>query len=371
MATANSINANQAGVQCLTSAGVWNGRTITAGTGISISNGDGVSGNPTITATSSALAPGVQNLGITYSSSTFTVTSANGTALSASNPAYVTLQSKSAPGKLVTITVTADQTFIDDTGASTIVGNLFGLTTGIAYANAMPFFIYAVLNDSENAISFMISRYPNTKTSPPSANIGKTGSAVADTTGSFFALSNPTVTDYDSNPCLVIGAFTMTMSSSDDWTVSALGNTSGIGQFHQGILYTMVTGQFGAASGKYFQDNGGTAPAFTTSSYSFRVNYMNNTYTIFTNFASASTAGVGAVVLRLALPYQSVSAVYGSNRTNVGATQSIGIYQPGSGNATWTQQDFTNAGGGGTLNNSDITLGSSNAGNAEFIISFV
>ena len=52
MAIANAVNAQTAGVQCLTSAGVWNGRTITAGTGISVSNGDGVSGNPTISATS-------------------------------------------------------------------------------------------------------------------------------------------------------------------------------------------------------------------------------------------------------------------------------------------------------------------------------
>lgn len=51
MALANSVNAQTAGVQCLTSAGVWNGRTITAGTGISVANGDGVSGNPTISAT--------------------------------------------------------------------------------------------------------------------------------------------------------------------------------------------------------------------------------------------------------------------------------------------------------------------------------
>jgi hypothetical protein len=53
MAIANAVNAQTAGVQCLTSAGVWNGRTITAGTGISVANGDGVSGNPTISATGS------------------------------------------------------------------------------------------------------------------------------------------------------------------------------------------------------------------------------------------------------------------------------------------------------------------------------
>lgn len=50
MAIANAVNATQSGFQSLTTGGVWNGRTLTAGTGISISNGDGISGNPTISA---------------------------------------------------------------------------------------------------------------------------------------------------------------------------------------------------------------------------------------------------------------------------------------------------------------------------------
>lgn len=54
MAVGNSVDATTAGIQSLTSAGVWNGRTITAGTGISVANGDGTAGNPTITATGGA-----------------------------------------------------------------------------------------------------------------------------------------------------------------------------------------------------------------------------------------------------------------------------------------------------------------------------
>lgn len=50
MAFNNAVNATQSGFQSITSGGVWNGRTLTAGGGISISNGDGTAGNPTISA---------------------------------------------------------------------------------------------------------------------------------------------------------------------------------------------------------------------------------------------------------------------------------------------------------------------------------
>lgn len=55
MATANAINANNTGIQAYDGAGTFNGRTITAGTGTSVTNGNGVSGNPTINATGGGL----------------------------------------------------------------------------------------------------------------------------------------------------------------------------------------------------------------------------------------------------------------------------------------------------------------------------
>ncbi len=52
MALTNPVNANVQGFQSVnTTTGVWSGRTLTAGTGISISNGDGTTGNPTISLT--------------------------------------------------------------------------------------------------------------------------------------------------------------------------------------------------------------------------------------------------------------------------------------------------------------------------------
>lgn len=55
----NSVNANETGFQSLTSAGAWHGRTLIAGTGITISNPDGTAGNPTISSTGGGFTPNV------------------------------------------------------------------------------------------------------------------------------------------------------------------------------------------------------------------------------------------------------------------------------------------------------------------------
>jgi len=193
---------------------------------------------------------------------------------------------------------------------------LFGLTTGIAYAQDVPFFLYAVANDAETAVSFMISRLPHMTFSPTTSFIGKTGSAIADTQGSFFALGDPTVADYDSNPCACIGAFRMRMSSADDWTVQTLSNgagfgtgvyvgADGIGQFHDESKFIMPVNQFGAGTGSFFKANGGTAPIFTSQSASY---YIRKTGQIlfFCNMTNTTGgAGVGAVTALLALPFVS------------------------------------------------------------------
>lgn len=51
MATNNAINLNATGIVSYNGSGVFAGRTLTAGSGISISNGNGVAGNPTISNT--------------------------------------------------------------------------------------------------------------------------------------------------------------------------------------------------------------------------------------------------------------------------------------------------------------------------------
>jgi len=77
----NAVDATQTGFQSITAGGVWNGRTLTAGTGINITNGDGTAGSPTITNTgvttftnTTAWTPNLQfggaQVGITYANQT-------------------------------------------------------------------------------------------------------------------------------------------------------------------------------------------------------------------------------------------------------------------------------------------------------------
>jgi hypothetical protein len=315
--TNNTIQLGNAGGSLTSAAALTNGQlligntgnaptasTLTAGPGINITNS---AGGITLASYMSAVA-GTYNLGISYAGGTFTVCGADGSALSASNPGYVTIPSKANPGRLITITVTANQTFVDDAGASTIAGNSFG-TASELWANDMPWFLYAVENDAEDAIAFAITRVPHRGTSPAAANFAKTGSAVADEQSKMFALGNPTITDYDSNPCMRIGAFRMTKTTAaHDWTVTALGNNDGIGRFYDGGNFVMpyaqtgAKGAAGAGTDSNFENNGGTAPTHTTNKiiYNIQESGVVQMYGGFTITAS----GIGAVDLALSVPYR-------------------------------------------------------------------
>lgn len=259
-------------------------------------------------ASSSIPTNSVTNLGITYSSSTFSVTSADGTALSAGNPGTVIINSAATPGLVVAVSVTANQTFIDDSGASTIVGNTFGFGAAETMAsNDVPFYLYAVIDDARSAVAFGISRMPAMLVAPSSAVIGKTGSAVATTNGSLFLLGNPTVADYEQNPCIMIGSFNMKLTSAGDWTVTALDNYVGIGRFQERRSFDLGTAVFGAAAGSYFRSNGGTAPIWTTQAYSYCIMPHDAMMKVYVQLTGASTGGAGAVAALLVLPLGTVN----------------------------------------------------------------
>lgn len=80
MATNNSTNQSATGIQSLTSGGVYNGRTITGTSNqISVTNGDGTAGNPTLALTSTIYVSGISfdsgsNSLTSFSAGTFTPT---------------------------------------------------------------------------------------------------------------------------------------------------------------------------------------------------------------------------------------------------------------------------------------------------------
>jgi len=338
MSIQNAINLIDTGIIAADGNGEYFGRTIIAGNGIVVAHGNGVSGNPTIAALEGI---GVVNLGISYSSNTLTVLSAGGTALSGSNIGYVTLQSKGTSGQLVTIPVTANQSIVDSGGSSEMVDNLFGLPTGDNWgANDLPFFLYAVSNDDEDAIAFMFSRVPQATVSPASGSIGKPSSADADTQGSFLSLEDVTVGDYDENPCICIGSFRMRFTqpgAADDWTVQTLAARDGIGNYQEGYEFVFPAGTMGNASGSFFSANGGTAPLFDSESARYKLS-RTGFYQLRSRSADCSTSGVGAVELRMYTPFTAVSTIYGNStmthvtdaappaKMNLAATTIVGGY---------------------------------------------
>lgn len=193
---------------------------------------------------------GAHRLGIRYNAGTFTVCCSDNSDLSVWNPAYITLQSQTS-GLLKTFSVTANQDFIDDAGASEIIGNLFGLTTGVAVTVDVPFYLYACTNDAEDQITFGISRIPNLVVAPAVGSLGSPASATANDEYSIFLLEDVTLGDYDSNLVICLGSFRMRMSNLNDWTVQSLNSGDGIGNFNEQTIFEGMLGQFGANSGTF------------------------------------------------------------------------------------------------------------------------
>jgi hypothetical protein len=246
------------------------------------------------------------NLGINYTSPVFKVTSADGTALSATNPAYLVVPSATSPGYKVVLTMTADISFIDDAGASEIAGNTFGTTTLVAWNEDMPFYLMAIPNSTNTAVTIGITRTPQ-RLQTTGQNLAKSGSAIANGQGSFFMIdSSITVANFNSSPCVPIGAFRMrkTTAATNDWTVQSLSNSDGIGRFHESTYFVMPTGQNGATSNIFSSSVGGnTIPTFNQTGKVYRVH--KNGWCHYAWDADFTTAGgVGAGNLRAHLPFQ-------------------------------------------------------------------
>jgi hypothetical protein len=309
------------------------------------------------------------NIGFSLTAGVFTIHSNNatGSALSATNPGFVRIPDLGAFGSSIVISVEANQTFNDDSHASShMLGNLFGATTGVAWDQDVPFYLYAVSNDAKTAVSFMISRVPHRTTAPVTAEIGASDDPAADDQYSFFSLGGAGFDEtlYDGNPCVCLGSFRMQkLTTADDWTVQALAGQDGIGRFQEGEVFTLAGGHFGANASSITKDNGGTAAVFSTDTGRYMVSKGGIcTYGIGLS-SDGGTDGSGSVTAEIVAPFQAgakgsdiingvaggmgtlhVIASGGSNTVNqcrIRSDNLIRILQEGSA-GFWQWADFTN-----------------------------
>jgi len=201
------------------------------------------------------------NLSFTHSAGTLTLAGADGTALSSTNPGFVVMASNATTGRMVLHTITANDTLT----VSDMTGSLFGTTSSIAWGNDMPLYVGFMADSSDANLEPVICRMPHLKTSPAtSGDIGDPSSATADEEWSVFAWNDITETNYTSKQVGIIGSLRATKAvTTDAWTLTALDAYDGAGKWNDSRTFTMVTGNNGAASGKYWGDEGGTAPSFS------------------------------------------------------------------------------------------------------------
>ena len=267
------------------------------------------------------------NLGFSLVNGKFLITQANGDGLSSTVPGYINVNSVTdGRSKLIKITGT-DHFFIDDTGASDIIGEEFGATAGRAWGFDRMFAVYAVnLDDTEAGVEFAISPNWNAKVSPITTNIGFRGTPAATPSDSnfFFLTATDVTATHDAKPCVRVGFIRMQMSASDDWTVSALDHSQGDGirQELPGIDYRMPLGQNGAEPNNYFTTT--AAPFVDTPanmSYHYRPLSDGTVYIYMTTRGAGNmNDGSDSAQTTLALPYPFKSEAGASgNRLIAGA----------------------------------------------------
>lgn len=278
--------------------------TITAGSGISITNSAGGIQIDAAVAPSQLVQQGqncsFQNFGVSLDTGVFTIAGADGTDLSSSNPAYITLNSNATFGETVLYTVTSNIEF----DMSDMTGAKFG-ASGNAWSLAMPMYFGFIADDSDTNLQFCVSRSPFMLVAPTAGNIGAIdGPSLASKDYSIF-LNGSGLNEnlYNGNQVGFIGTFTSTKDASDIWTAAALTKKDGIGQFNCGRMFSYPTGQNGAAAGYYTRAVGAaTDPNFATKVVNYMLN-IDGTCTLKYQLENCNVAGAGAVVFNPTAPF--------------------------------------------------------------------
>lgn len=264
---------------------------------------------------------GYTNIGMTVDTgaSTITIHSADGTAFSASNVGTVTFASKATPGIFVTCNVTSNVSM----DWSNMDGNTMGTEGSKAWADQLPLYVYAVLNDAENDCTFGLARMPHHAASGITANIGTPATPNADEDISLFLFESVTITDYDDNPVVVLGSVKATKNASDQWTFIALkGGSTGIGGFVLGTVFSMPPLQNGAVNNHVFTVGASTVPTFVGSHMYYGIT-PDGTIIIDLALNGVSVIGVGGNTLYVSAPLNG-TLIRNAGTFNV-ASQSVSV----------------------------------------------
>jgi hypothetical protein len=247
-----------------------------------------------------------------------------------------------------------DSTTINSYFYNGSAGVPWGTTSGRAWAEWMPLFVY-VGTDGINPCMFL-ARKPNLTTTGLGGNIGYAENPpLSPSENNVFACTINNVTaSHASIPITRIGAIKAAKNASNDWEFFPVTSyINGSGDRFESEIYNMPTGQNGADVGSYFFVSGGTGPIYVgTNFYQYSINRYGDIqlYYSFTNSAGG-TVGAGTNPLSLSIPLDAKPldganrVIQGLNRVINAATILLGHARRAGASFLW----IDNAATGGTV----------------------
>lgn len=238
-----------------------------------------VSNNEIIVNRSVTQSGNLLNFGMTYDDVTgeFKIVSSDGTNLSPANTSTVRFQGSQA-GLNQLVNTSYNYRFFDVNGSSNLTDKLFGVPSGTPWILPAPFFIYSIL-DTSNEIMMGISRIPFLSFAPSSANLSNSiVNASNNEQFNMFILdfhdgstwNIPDLANIENRVAVRIGQFLMSKPSLDDWQVQALDERAGFNVDLDMFSFRFPTGANGADSGQFYSTDVSNPVIFTTNQAFYR-----------------------------------------------------------------------------------------------------
>lgn len=264
------------------------------------------------------------NCEINYSAGTVTISGKGGVALSATNPCHIGISSNSN-GVVALATFTANVT-VTDAATSNTDGNLFGITDA-NWGNAMPMFFGVIYNGTTPYLT--LSRLPYAVSGAAAGDLCQKDDTDCDAQGDVMILATGlTLASFVNLPITQVAWLQATYATTGGaWTFSESRYT-GFNSLYETVRWNFVPAQMGAAAATLLTANGGTAPVFTTTEYTYQINRFGTcTINVYLD-ADGGTDGASAVGAQLAVPYLfpsgTVSTLFFVNGRINGATTITG-----------------------------------------------